>query len=147
MLVTETLRKKAVRLLVLTRSVPLSDQHLGYRLQLFKLIHKQISKHFSLLESLLTDCLGRSYIQHSLYFRSHSWRQEWWPFTGLPEQKANTTLFLVGKRKTAQQQWTWSNSVLLRQWKMWQSQEARKNLHGCAFQTRARNVCFNPQMC
>lgn len=57
-------------------------------------------KHFSLLECLPRDCLGCSYVQPSLYFLSHSRRQEWWPFTGLPEQKANTTLFLVRRGKT-----------------------------------------------
>lgn len=125
-----------------TQSVPLSDQHLGYQLQLFKLILKQISKHFSLLESLLTDCLGCSYVQPSLYFLSHSWRQEWWPFTGLPEQKANTTLFLAGRRKTEHNSrgrdpalCCWDNGKCGRDRK-------QEEMHGWAFQTHVRNVRF-----
>lgn len=130
--------------LCLTRSVLLSDQHLGYQLQLFKLNHKQISKHFSLL---LTDCLGRSYSQPRLYFQSHSWRQEWWPFTGLPEQKANTTLFLVGRRKT--ERGSRGRDPALCCWDNGKWSRARKHeeMHGCGFQTHARNVCFNPQTC
>lgn len=93
----------------------------------------------------LADCPGCSHIQPSLYFLSHSCRQQWWPFTELPDQKTNTTLFLVGRRKTEHNSGgrdralcCWDNGKCGRRGKQGETR-------GRAFQTRVRNVSLNPQ--
>lgn len=46
-----------------------------------------------------------------LFSESFHSRQEWWPFTGLPEQKASTAVSCWEKENRAQQQWTWPSSA------------------------------------
>lgn len=115
-----------------TRSVPLSDQRLKDQLQLFKPIHEQMFKHFSRLESLLSrlpellphpaqPLFSESFLQGAVVaIHRASWSKDKYDFVPCWE-----------KENRAQQRWTWPSAVLLRQWKMWQTREARRNARPC----------------